>query len=281
MKRYISRIIAVLLCLAMLIMSASCFGGADEEQPTSGETEATPLTVTVTFPEGLCCTEIADLLEKNSVCSADDFLNEVNNRDYISTLPVNIDNPDERAFLCEGYVFPDTYEFYTGSSGAYAIKRFFENFSTRLSGSYKARAEAMGFTLDEIIIIASIIQEEAGNPAEMNKVSSVIHNRLNSPSFPYIQCDVAVKYLMNILKPRFDEDTYYNYCELYNIVSERKGLPAGPITNPGMDAIEAALSPADTDYYYFVTDTDGNYYYANTYEAHRENCRKAGIQGNY
>ena len=278
--RHFKTLTCILLCL-LFLLAAACSGKGSPEPETQSETytENTVNTVTVTVPEGTSASQIAVLLEEKGVCSADDFLSAVKDEANLSLIPGSIENADERAFLLEGYLFPDTYEFYLNSSGQAALKRFTDNLNSKLRPEYYERAEELGYTMDEIITIASIIQEEAGNPADMNNVSSVIHNRLDSYDYPYIQCDVAIAYLERYVKPYFTEDEYEEITWNYNIFSKRKGLPAGAITNPGVAAIEAALYPADTDYYYFVTDEDGNYYYAVTYSEHCVNCRKAGIKG--
>lgn len=272
--------VCVILCLSFMLASA-CSGRNTPESETQTEiiSESVMNTVTVTVPEGTTCSQIAFLLEEKGVCSAQDFMAAASDPENLPLIPVSIENADERAFLLEGYIFPDTYEFYLNSSGQAALKRFTDNLGSKLKPEYFERAEELGFTMDEIITIASIIQEEAGNPADMNGVSSVIHNRLDSYDYPYIQCDVAIVYLEKYVKPYFSEEEYDELTYNYNIVSKKRGLPAGAITNPGTAAIEAALYPADTDYYYFVTDSDGNYYYAVTYSQHRVNCRKAGIPG--
>lgn len=268
------------LCCALLLLNG-CNGDSDDEYITSTTGSTAPLTVTVTFPEGSNAVQFAMKLEENGVCSASEFLACVNSAEYLPLLPVSITNAEERAFLLEGYLFPDTYEFYYNTSADAAIRKILENTALKITEAHKARAAELGYTMDEIISLASIIQEEAGNPDEMPYVSSVIHNRLDSPSYPYIECDVAIKYLENFVKPYFTAEEYDEICWNYNIVRKRQGLPAGAITNTGIAAIEAALYPADTDYFFFVTDADNNYYYAHTYSKHRENCRLAGIQGNY
>lgn len=270
-----------LACCAALLLSltllCSCGGSVSPTEPVSENTP--PLTVTVTVPEGTCCTQIATLLEEKGVCSAADFLTAVNNPENLALIPCTLGEQDARAFLLEGYVFPDTYEFYSNCSGQAALERFLENTRQKLTDTYQARAEELGYTMDEILSIASVIQEEAGNPKDMPMVSSVIHNRLNSYNFPYLQCDVSILYLEDYVKPYFSEEEYSTITYAYNLNTKRKGLPAGPITNPGTDAIEAALYPADSDYYFFVTDSDNNYYYAETWEGHKRNCRLAGIEG--
>ncbi len=201
---------------------------------------------------------------------------EANNPLHLESFSFALANPDERSFLLEGYLFPDTYEFYRNESAASAIKRFLKNTKAKLTDEIAARCNELGYTVDEILTLASIIQEEAGDPAEMGKVSSVLHNRLNSSRFPRLQCDVATFYLRDYVKPYVDEIRYEELVELYNTYN-CDGLPAGPITNSGIDAINAALYPEDTDYYFFVTDSEGAYLYAETWNEHQENCDVAGL----
>lgn len=270
----IKRIISFMLAAVMLSALTAC-SVRDAEPPTSA-VSTTSNVVRVTFPEGSSVSQIAVLLEENGVCSAAEFMAEANNSLNLEDFGFEIPNPEERAFLLEGYIFPDTYEFYRNESASSAIKRFLKNTAVQLDENILARCSELGYTLDEILIIASIIQEEAGNPAEMGKVSSVIHNRLESSSFPKLQCDVATFYLRDYVKPYVNEERYAELVELYNTYN-CEGLPAGPITNMGMDAVEAALYPEETDYYFFVTDSEGAYYYAETWAEHVENCDIAGL----
>lgn len=232
--------------------------------------------VRVTFPEGSTVSQIATLLEQNGVCPAAEFMAEANNPGNLEGFAFDIPDSDERAFLLEGYIFPDTYDFYRNESPSSAIRRFLKNSAEKFDEEILARCNELGYTLDEILTIASIIQEEAGNPAEMGKVSSVIHNRLDSRSFPKLQCDVTIVYLKDYVKPYIDEARYALLTELYNTY-KCENLPAGPITNSGIDAVSAALYPEDTEYYFFVTDSEGIYHYAETWEEHVENCDKAGL----
>ncbi len=228
------------------------------------------------FPEGTSVSQMAQMLEENGVCSASDFMAEANNPLNLEGFSFSMPNSDERAFLLEGYLFPDTYEFYRGENASSAIKRFLKNAESKFNSEIRAECDALGFTLDEILTLASIIQEEAGNPDEMYKVSSVLHNRLQSRKFPRLQCDVATFYLRDYVKPYVNEARYEELKELYNTYN-CEGLPAGPITNMGIDAVKAALFPEKSDWYYFVTDSDGVYYYAETWSEHLENCEIAGL----
>ena len=271
-KEKIKKLTTVLLCVLSVFALSSCTAGRGNDEPV----QTTSNVVRVTFPEGSTVSQIAVLLEQNGVCSAADFMSEADNPLNLEGFAFSIPNPQERAFLLEGYLFPDTYEFYRNESAASAIKRFLKNTQAKLTDEVAQRCEELGYTVDEILTLASIVQEEAGDPAEMGKVSSVIHNRLSSKSYPKLQCDVATFYLRDYVKPYKTEQEYEALTELYNTYN-CYGLPAGPITNSGMDAVNAALYPEDTDYYFFVTDTDGAYYYAETWAEHLENCDIAGI----
>lgn len=268
------KVFAVVLLAAAVLLFPSC-SGVRVNEPVSTE-PTTSHTVRITFPEGSTVSQIAALLEENGVCAAAEFTAAANNPLSLEGYTFIIPNPEERAFLLEGYIFPDTYEFYRNESASAALSRFLKNTQAKLDADVYARCDELGYSVDEILTLASIIQEEAGDPAEMGKVSSVIHNRLGSSRFPKLQCDVATFYLRDYVKPYVDEIRYEELVELYNTYN-CFGLPAGPITNVGMDAINAALYPEDTDYYYFITDSNGDYLYAETWSGHLENCDKAGI----
>ena len=147
-----------------------------------------------------------------------------------------------------------------------------QNTNAKLTEEYYERAKQLGYTIDEIITLASVIQKEAGDKNEMKKVSSVLHNRLDSTKYKSLQCDVTVNYINNyVTDSPYITDTSVDYAKNYNTY-KCEGLPVGAICNVGVDAIEAALYPADTDYFFLVTDSKMNYYYATTYEEHQKNC---------
>ena len=272
------RLISFFLCFAAVIALAGCSKGEIIDKVKEELTVPTVKnTVSVTFPEGYTVTQIAERLEENEVCSKADFLAAVNNiseLDYKFT--ADIKDGDKRAFDLEGYIFPDTYEFYLGESADKALSRFLNNTDRKLTDEMYQKAEKLGYSMDEIITIASIIQKEAGIKKEMPKVSSVLHNRLND-SYNKLECDVTINYLNKYVIPYLEGDDTDRYNEYYNTY-KCKGLPAGAICNPGIEAINAALEPADTKYMFFVTDkTDtSKYYYAETYKEHLQNCKKAG-----
>lgn len=273
-KEMIKKIRCAVLCALLTLSLCSC--SVKEPEPVTEPPETTSNVVRITFPEGTAISQAAMLLEENGVCSAAEFMAAADDPTVLEGLPFIIEDYENRPFIFEGYVFPDTYEFYRGENARTALKRFLKNADKKLDESVKLRCDELGYTVDEILTLASIIQEEAGNPAEMGKVSSVIHNRLESSRFPKLQCDVATFYLRDYVKPYFDAAEYEGFIDLYNTYN-CEGLPEGPITNPGLDAINAALYPEETDYYYFVTDSESNYYYASTWSEHLENCDIAGL----
>ncbi|MBR5872694.1 MAG: endolytic transglycosylase MltG, partial [Oscillospiraceae bacterium] len=179
----------------------------------------------------------------------------------------------------EGYLFPDTYEFYTNSSPRSVIAKFIDNFNNKITAEYYERMQELGMTLDELITLASIIQSEAAYMDDMEKVSSAFHNRLAPGSgLPYLQSDVTYFYYTENIEPFVDDEELSDkyLSAYYTYPNYKAGLPVGPICNPGLNAIKAALYPANTNYYYFVTDFDGNFYYAATLSEHETNIIKAG-----
>ncbi len=206
----------------------------------------------ITIPEGYTCIKIAELLEKNEIAEKGDFLKLIE---------------DEEKTL-KGYLFPDTYEVPKKYGAKNMVKVMLSNFNQiAIENKFTGRAEEIGFSLDEIIILASIIEKEAKFSEEKNKVSSVFHNRLKMGM--KLQSCATIQYILGEPKERLDEkdlkiDSPYN-TYLY------KGLPPGPICNPGLDSIIAALEPAEEDYLYFVLGDNGRHIFSKTYQEHLMN----------
>lgn len=241
---------------------------------SSAVSSALPKTVTVTVPEGYSMVQIFKLLEENNVCSFDKLMAKAASYDYTYYPLIGaIQKSDARCFTLEGYLFPDTYEFYTNQKPENAIGIFLRNAEKKLSDSLRKQAADRGYSMDELLTLASIIEKECGKKSEMKNVSAVLHNRLNKGM--KLQCDVTINYVERYLKPYISGDVnrYNSYYNTYKCAA----LPSGPICNPGMTAINAALTPSDTDALYFVTDAAGNYYYAADYETHQQNCQTAGV----
>lgn len=239
-------------------------------------------TVTLTFPEGWTVEQIAEKLEANEVCTAASFVNTLQNVDFSEEYDFikSIPNKERRFRVLEGYMYPDTYEFYVGENASSVVRRFLDNFQNRWTDEYQKQADELGVSLDEVITMASILQEEAATSDQMPEIASVLYNRLNrSSTFPWLQCDSTEDYLLNTIKPTLtssteDTEKYIQYRDDYDTYStECTGLPVGAIANPGDAAIRAALQPADTNYFYFRHDKNGKVYYANTMSEHEENGR--------
>lgn len=236
--------------------------------------------VRVTFPEGYTVYQYGKLLEEKGVCSKEDFYKAANTPVEGVEIPTN----EERVFLLEGYLFPDTYDFYKNESAESVIQRFIDNYNSKVTDEMKSRAESLGYTMDEMLTLASIIQKECDcDINECRNVSSVFHNRLAQSKESYLGSDVTYFYLKNMadyLGGSDSEKFDYFLMKYYTYRNYRKGLPAGAICNPGIKAIEAALSPNDTDYRYFLTDESGEkFYYAETFEQHQKNGKLAGLEG--
>lgn len=238
----------------------------------------------VTVPEGSTAIKTAQIVaEATGLCTAEEFLEVANNGDFSQYDWWNeIPQESLRFMRCEGYLMPDTYQFYNDSTVYEMVDRFYAAFDAFATQELRDRAQEMGMTLDETVILGSLIQEEAGNEQDA-MVSSVFHNRLadqymlQSNASSYIQNDADNNYVHNWIAPYYGgwENIPEGMAQAYDTYAIT-GLPEGPISCPGREAITAALYPAESDYYYFVTDAQGNYYYAVTLAEHNANCAKCG-----
>lgn len=231
---------------------------------------ATAETVTLTFPEGLTVPEIVDKLVANEVCDKAALLSAIETVNFSYSLVNSLQADEKVPYRLEGYLFPDTYDFYVGESASSVVKKFLANGDTRIKEEHRKKAEEMGYSMHDIIIIASIIQKEAGNEEQMKTISAVLHNRLsNTVQYTSIGCDSTSDYIKNKVGPALSStsahtaDYYLTYYDT-NISSTVVGLPEGPICNPGLAAIEAALNPDGSDAYFFFHDNKGNLYTAKT-----------------
>lgn len=257
--------------------------GSEEKQ-----TSAEPLTVNVTFPEGRTVRQYGALLEGNGVCSAEDFYSEMRTTDFTaeySFLPSN-EILQQREYPLEGYLYPDTYSFYIGENPKSVIKRFLNNFSVRVSGEAVSYADSNGagfkkteMSFDRAVILASIIERESPDNSERDKISAVFWNRLEHPDVGgtggKLQSDAThyYPYVVGDERPEGFSSEYDTY-----VIA---GLPKGPICNPSVDSINAAVYPDKScKAYFFFNDNSGNHYYAETYAQHKKNiqyCKDHGL----
>ncbi len=255
--------------------------------------------VRLTFPEGTTAIAIARKMEEAGLCTAEEFLEEANTGDFSAYkfwqyVPDNKEAPG-RFMKCEGYLFPDTYEFLTEDTVHNYVATFYSHFDRQFTDEMYKELDKQDLSLSEVITLASFVQEEAGNEQDSN-VAQVFRNRLaegspypklQSNTSSYVQSDEDNNYLWNWVAPWYGgwDKIPENILNAYDTYS-CTGLPAGPISNPGLAAIQAALAPQpDEDVrgcYFFVTDLSGHYYYARTYAEHQVNCEKAAqVNKNY
>ncbi len=234
-------------------------------------------TVWITIPEGCTTDEIIDIMVENGIGTREKYIEVINNYDFDFWFVDELENSelkDGRAYRLEGYLFPDTYEFYKASSEEMVISRFLDRFDEVFVEDYKTKAAELGYTVDEILTIASLVEKEAGSMSDFMYVSSVFHNRLNNPvNYPRLESDATTVYAIQIatgvrpdkITPEDNQfDSPYN-TYLYD------GLTPGPITNPSASAIRYALYPTESNYYYFVTDNAGKVYYGSSIGEHEQN----------
>lgn len=214
----------------------------------------------VTFPEGYELREFANLLEEKGIKNAEDFINASNKKYNFDFLPKVKDG------YLEGYLFPDTYSISPQMTCEDIIKMMLMRFDEIYTDEYEKRAKEIGMSTAEVITLASIIEREAAASDERALVSSVFHNRLKSDEYPFLQSCATVQY---ILKERRDILTNADIAidSPYNTY-KYKGLPPAPIASPGKACIVAALYPADTNYYFFVSNGDGTQTFSETFGEH-------------
>lgn len=226
--------------------------------------------VKVTIPEMSTIDDIATLLENAGVCNKSDFIDAVQNGDFDYDFVKAI--PYEKVYYrLEGYLFPETYDFYSYDSKecAYlAVDKMLSTLDSKLTDELIKKISAGKYTLHEIMTMASVVELEAGGSKdEMSKVAAVFYNRLNSPDYTKLQSDPTTKY------PHGD-GRYNTY--------KSEGLPPGPLNSPSLSSIIASISPEQNfDYYYFVTDASMNFYYNKTLADHNATVKKLKAEKNW
>ena len=222
-------------------------------------------TVKVSIPEGYNVRQIIALLAKYGVNTEESLLEaaETARFDYAF-----INNDSGNITRLEGYLFPDTYEFFVGEDSAHALGRLLSNFSARLDDELNEKIEASPYSMAQIITIASLIEKETDGTDREN-VASVIYNRLNNVGETYhmLQIDASLvyglgdRYTGKLTEKELAFDSPYN-------LSKYEGLPPTPIGNPGLASIRAAVEPASTGYYFYALGKDGVHHFFKTYREH-------------
>ncbi len=252
----------------------------------SGMRATSPLrtTVRVTIPEGWTAEQIFSLMERNNVCTAEELAACAAQTEFdywfLEGIPYGAEN------RLEGFLFPDTYDFYEGDDPERVINKLLSNFNKKFSEEAQAQLAELNellaqklrnngygedyiaeheLTVYELITVASMIEKESAGASESNHIAAVIYNRLCNPNFPCLQIDATVVYALGGVEGGVTyEDTQVDSPYNTYIVT---GLPIGPIANPGLDSITASLYPSDSGYYYYALDkSTGYHHFCKTYD---------------
>ncbi len=237
-----------------------------------------PVTRKVTIPEGKTFLQIVDILYSNKIIKdRQKFIESANTEefdyDFLKNLP-------KREYRLEGYLFPDTYEYDYNASDREIIAKMLDNFDRKFKQQYRDMIPNLPveMTMDDVVIMASIIEREAKDPDDRHIIAGVLYNRLKNKdaSLRKLQVDATIQYIYFKRTGSYKERLLY---EDYDIEDEyntylHEGLPPGPICCPGEASIRAAVNPDDTPYLYYVAKGDGSHAFAKTYKEHQANIKK-------
>jgi UPF0755 protein len=220
----------------------------------------------ITFPEGLTIREMAAIVESNGFGTADEFIKAASNGSLVSDL-------DPAAEDLEGYLFPETYTLPRGTPVTRLVSMMVERFRTTYISLEAKHTGQVDLSTRQIVTLASLVEKETGKAEERPLVAAVYTNRLNKKMA--MQADPTVVYALvkagsydgNIRKRDLGIDSPYNTYRY-------PGLPPGPIASPGRASLEAALTPADVEYLYFVSRNDGSHAFAETLQQHNANVQE-------
>lgn len=256
--------------------------------------------VTVLIPEGYTCAQIFAVLAENEVCDVAEL------EDYAANGELDeywfLEGVKRGSKYClEGYLFPDTYDFYKNDDPGRVIDKFLANFDYRFSDTmrddfakmqerYAKMLTSHGYgseyiannplTMHQLVTLASIVEKESGNGSESFDIASVYYNRLtNQKEYPYLDADATVHYAIGDYFGEIKELTqaHLNTDSPYNTRGVQKGLPPGPIANPGIYSLYAVLDPNETSYHYYALDPEaGTHKFAKTYSEFQRLLKELG-----
>lgn len=232
-----------------------------------GSGSSSRVEVSVTIQEGLTVRQIFELLENEGVSTVEKLNDMAANHDYAFSFLEDIPLGDPNRL--EGYLFPDTYNFYMGEDPKYVINKMLVNFDSKVDDSMRQKIADKGYTIQELLTVASMIEKETDG-TDRTTIASVIYNRLNNPgagTAGYLQVDATIQYVLPEGEIVSEED-YQTVNSPYNTYLN-KGLPPGPIANPGLESIMAALNPESTNYYYYALGDDGVHHFFTSYSEHQ------------
>lgn len=226
--------------------------------------------ISITILEGWNNREIAGYLAENNLINEEEFLNLIGKNlgqfvgeyDFLTDKPTSVD--------LEGYLFPDTYRVFKNATADEIVKKMLDNFDRKLDQEQRAEIKGQGKSIFEIITLASIIEKEVRAGEEMKMVADIFNKRLKQGIA--LQSDATVNYVTGkgLVQPTSEDIAIDNPYNTYKY----RGLPPGPIANPGLTAIKAAIYPTPNQYYYFLTTPDGQVIYSKTYDEHLMNKAK-------
>lgn len=231
----------------------------------------------ITVPEGLTLEQIADIVAKNTSYTAEEFMAKVTDQSFIDRMMAEYPNllteailGDNVLYALEGYLYPATYPFYEENPSLDAIIEEMISAMNTIVMEFKSGYEERGWTVHQFVTFASLLEEEATAQTDRETIASVFYNRLEI-DMP-LQTDPTVLYALGEHKNR----VLYADLEVENPYNtyKNKGLTPGPIAGAGKSSLEATINPSNTDYLYFLADSDGNNHFAKTYEEHLSNVAK-------
>ena len=228
--------------------------------------------VRVTIPEGYNLKDICALLVEKDVVTEKAFWEVANNYDFAHDMLKDVPMVENRL---EGYLFPDTYDFYANSEkiddvdhAVDVINKMLNNFVKKYTKPMRNLTESRGMTIAEVVKVASLIEKEAQKADERTVIGGVIYNRLASNNFPYLQIDASILYVTGHKEALTAEDLAMDTP--YNLYTN-SGLPPTAICNPGVACMMAAIQPENHKYYYYVAKPDGSHLFAKNLDAHNKN----------
>ena len=231
--------------------------------------ESVAAVVRVTIPEGYTMKEICALLVEKNVVREEAFWKVANNYEFAHFMLKDVPMVENRL---EGYLFPDTYEFYANSDHvddeAHAvdvINKMLNNFVKKYTKAMRNLTEANGMTIADVVKVASLVEKEAKMSDERTTIAGVIYNRLESSSFPFLQIDASILYVTGHKEALTAEDLQID--SPYNLYKSQ-GLPPTAICNPGVSCMMAAIQPENHKYYYYVAKPDGSHIFSRTQKEH-------------
>jgi UPF0755 protein len=246
-----------------------------------------PASRQVTIPEGKTFKQIVDILfEKKIIKDKEKFITTANTEEFDYDFLKDIPPRDNEL---EGYLFPDTYEFDMNVSDKDIMIKMLDNFDRKFKADYREKIKTLktfkgNMTLDDVIILASIIEKEAKDPDDRYLISGVLYNRLNSKdkTLRKLQIDATIQYILLKKTGAYKDRLLYTDLEIEDMYNTYlyEGLPPGPICCPGEAAIKAALNPDDSGYLYYVArnDAEGSHEFSRTYKEHQAAIKKYSIK---